>query len=308
MGVMSQKEREAARDRVVRQLGVGRIGAGDSATPIPPREGSPLAVRAADRLPIEEEITQIQAQYGYGEVWGRPGLPLRTRSFITMGILMALNESDQMGIHINNALNIGITPEEVHEALLHAGVYGGLSAWHNGFNVARYVFVARGILKKGSPASPASAGSAPRIMTQPERDEARERGRRALGVGKIGTGKAAPAMTPMAGSSAAVRASPRLPVEEEISKIQAQYGYGEVWGRPGLPLRERSFITVGILAALRESDQLHIHINNALNLGITPEEVHEALLQAGVYGGLSAWHHATNVARDVFVKRGILKP
>lgn len=72
-----------------------------------------------------------------------------------------------------------------------------------------------------------------------------------------------------------------LPLEHEINAIQAEYGYGEVWGRPALGYRIRSFITLATLQALVENDQLHFHINNALNLGITPEEVYEGLLQAG---------------------------
>jgi 4-carboxymuconolactone decarboxylase len=38
-------------------------------------------------------------------------------------------------------------------------------------------------------------------------------------------------------------------------------------------------------------------------LGIAPEEIHEALAQAGVYGGTSGWHNANNVARHVFAQR-----
>jgi 4-carboxymuconolactone decarboxylase len=56
---------------------------------------------------------------------------------------------------------------------------------------------------------------------------------------------------------------------------------------------------------MHENDQLHFHINNALNLGITPEELQEALVQAGVYGGTSGWNNASNVARDVLKQRGL---
>jgi 4-carboxymuconolactone decarboxylase len=47
-------------------------------------------------------------------------------------------------------------------------------------------------------------------------------------------------------------------------------------------------------------------VNNALNLGLTPEEICETLLHAGIYGGVSGWANAWNVARDVFVKRDII--
>jgi 4-carboxymuconolactone decarboxylase len=55
-------------------------------------------------------------------------------------------------------------------------------------------------------------------------------------------------------------------------------------------------------------DHLHVHVNNALNLGITPEEIHEVLAHTGMYAGLSGWNSGMFVARDVFVQRGIVEP
>ncbi|MFI5048118.1 MAG: carboxymuconolactone decarboxylase family protein, partial [Acidimicrobiia bacterium] len=59
------------------------------------------------------------------------------------------------------------------------------------------------------------------------------------------------------------------------------------------------------LQVMHENDQLHFHVNNALNLGITAEEIREALVHAGLYGGTSGWNMAQNVARWVFAERGI---
>jgi 4-carboxymuconolactone decarboxylase len=65
---------------------------------------------------------------------------------------------------------------------------------------------------------------------------------------------------------------------------------------------------VATLQAVNENDQLHYHLNNAINLDITPEELHEAMVHTGVYCGVSGWRNASNVARDVFLQRGIVKP
>jgi 4-carboxymuconolactone decarboxylase len=62
------------------------------------------------------------------------------------------------------------------------------------------------------------------------------------------------------------------------------------------------------LQALFANDQLHFHINNAVNIGISGEEIHEALAHAGVYGGVAGWRNAANVARDIFLQRGIVHP
>jgi 4-carboxymuconolactone decarboxylase len=302
---LDDDERAAAQDRIIEQLGVMRMGTHPGAPLLPAREVSPLAVTAASRLPIEDDVTAVQ-RYGYGEVWARPGLDLRTRSFITMGALQVLYESDQLHVHVNNALNIGISPEEVHETFLHAGVYGGLSGWHNATNVARFVLVQRGILDTGStPQYPTPASS---TSTRAARRAAAERIVAALGVGRLGVEPDAPPLAPLHGSPAAVKPSTTLPIEDEITALQEEYGYGEVWARPGLDLRTRSFITLGVLQVMHEKDQLHTHINVATNIGISPDEIHETFLHASVYGGLSGWHDATNVARDVFLQRGILKP
>jgi alkylhydroperoxidase/carboxymuconolactone decarboxylase family protein YurZ len=56
---------------------------------------------------------------------------------------------------------------------------------------------------------------------------------------------------------------------------------------------------------MHENDRLHFHINNAINQRISPEELREALVQAGVYGGTSGWNNASSIARDVFQPRRI---
>lgn len=299
---MSQEVREAAEARVRKLLGINRKGSKPGALPMPPRAGSPLSVTASTKRALDDEIYGLQ-QYGYGEVWGRPGLTIRERSFITMGILAGTRQSDQLGIHGNNALNLGITPEEISEILVHVGVYAGGSVWHEASNVVRYVFIERGVLEPGAgvtlvPAPP---------TTREQRRDASERVRREIGAGRMGTDAQAPRIAPLAGRPASITSAETLPIEAEIIQIQLEYGYGEVWSRPALGYRTRSLITVAVLQALRLDDQLHTHVNIALNLGITPTELHEVFLHTGVYSGVAGWQNATNVARDVFLKRGILE-
>jgi 4-carboxymuconolactone decarboxylase len=101
--------------------------------------------------------------------------------------------------------------------------------------------------------------------------------------------------------------SSTIPLGKELSWIGGAFGYGEVWGRTdALELRIRSFLTIALLQVMRESDQLQFHLNNALNIGISVEELMEALVQAGLYGGVSGWNLAWNVARYVFMQRGLV--
>lgn len=299
--MMTQAEREQAYERVRLELGVDRIGTGHGAPPLPPRQGRDRA-RPAEALPIEAEMLGVQ-MVEYGEIWARPGLDHRTRSFITVAVLAALGHEDQLYRHVNCALNIGITPEEIHEALLHTGCYSGLPAWENGAAVVGEVLVARGVLPAGSGAT--VEPKAP--MDHEDRRAAATRVMAALGLGRLGLDPDAAPASPMPGSPlAAVNVPGRLPFEQDAALINADYGYGEIWGRSGLELRTRSFITITVLQVMHENDQLHIHTNNALNLGLTPDEIFEALLHAGLYGGASGWHNATNVARHVLAQRGLL--
>lgn len=295
---MTQDERVAADVQVRRALGVNRKGTSPGAPMMPPRPGSALAVTAASTLPIDNEVYAIQL-FGYGEIWGRAGLGLRERSFLTLGLLVGTCQQDQLGIHVNNALNLGLTPEEISEVVLHVGAYSGLSTWHNGNNIVRFVFIERGILEPG-------AGARWVASTPTNRDQRRaatDRVQRALGEGRLGLEADAPILTPRPGGAVA---GGSLPVEADLREVQQEYVYGEIWSRPALDFRTRSMITVAVLQALRLSDQLHAHVNIALNLGVTADELHELFAHASLYSGSAGWNNAINVARDVFHQRGIL--
>lgn len=85
--------------------------------------------------PLQEWVTE----HCWGTVWTRPGLPLKTRSLINIGMLAALNRSHELAIHVQGALNNGCTREEIQEVLLQVGVYCGAPAAVEGFQVAAEV-------------------------------------------------------------------------------------------------------------------------------------------------------------------------
>lgn len=296
MGLMNTDERAAAEKLVREALGIDRVG-------MYSREQGDAAPECSDALlNMEREILGAQF-YALGEVWSRPALDLKTRCFITIAAVGALTRSDQLKVYVNAALNLGIPPEDILEALMQMGVYSGVAAASIGMDVARDVFTERGLRKPGT-----GAPLTPKVpMTSEERYEAFLRVGRDLGIGRIGRGPDAKLLKPLQTGPWSILAKD-LPLEGEIAQINGQYGYGEVWGRPALGYRIRSLITVSTLQALNQNDQLHFHLNNALNLEITPEELHEAMLQVGVYCGGSGWRNASNVARDLFLQRGIVQP
>ena len=75
-----------------------------------------------------------------------------------------------------------------------------------------------------------------------------------------------------------------------------------MWARDGLDLRTKSLVTLAILAALRQDEELELHLRATKNTGATAEEVKEMLLHVAVYAGIPAAHHATRIAKKVFAE------
>ncbi|HXY91840.1 MAG TPA: carboxymuconolactone decarboxylase family protein [Acidimicrobiia bacterium] len=78
-----------------------------------------------------------------------------------------------------------------------------------------------------------------------------------------------------------------------------QTAFGMIWSRPGLPVRDRSMITVAMLAALGHHEELRAHLNGALSVGLSRDELVEVLMQVAVYAGVPAAVAALRVAADV---------
>lgn len=77
-----------------------------------------------------------------------------------------------------------------------------------------------------------------------------------------------------------------------------RYAWGEIWERPGLARRERSLITIAMLAALGREAELKLHLGAARNNGVSRDELKETLLQVAVYGGVPAANTAFQLAEE----------
>jgi 4-carboxymuconolactone decarboxylase len=87
-------------------------------------------------LPARELLTE----FVWGKVWTRKGIDRRTRSFMNIGILTALNRPHELALNLRVAVTNGLSREEIGEALLHATAYCGAPAGVNSIAVARQVF------------------------------------------------------------------------------------------------------------------------------------------------------------------------
>lgn len=91
----------------------------------------------------------------------------------------------------------------------------------------------------------------------------------------------------------------------DLARYVVEFGFGDVYSRPGLDLRSRELATVAMLAALGTArPQLAVHLHGALNVGCTRAEVIEVLIQVALYAGFPAALNGVEVARAVFAERG----
>lgn len=95
-------------------------------------------------------------------------------------------------------------------------------------------------------------------------------------------------------------------VAPDFARYIFEFGYGDVYSRPGLDLRARMLATVAGLVCLgHAARELRVHIGSALNVGATREEVVEVIMQMALYAGFPAALDALMIAKEVFADRGL---
>jgi len=97
----------------------------------------------------------------------------------------------------------------------------------------------------------------------------------------------------------------KKPFDEDFQRLITEGAWGSVWSRPGLSHRERSMITIALLAALGHWDEVAMHVRATKNTGASPGDVMEAILHVAIYAGVPAANHAIKVARAAFAEIGV---
>ncbi|MET0233971.1 MAG: 4-carboxymuconolactone decarboxylase [Kibdelosporangium sp.] len=88
-------------------------------------------------------------------------------------------------------------------------------------------------------------------------------------------------------------------VTRDFQDYITRTAWGDIWSRPGLGRRERSLVTLALLAALQHEGELAMHVQAALRNGVTRAEISEVLLQVGLYAGVPTANRALAVAQEV---------
>ncbi len=90
------------------------------------------------------------------------------------------------------------------------------------------------------------------------------------------------------------------PFDRDFQTLITESAWGSVWSRSALSRRERSMITIALLAGLGHYDELAMHVRATKNTGATMSDVREALLHVAVYAGVPAANHAFQIAKRVY--------
>ena len=101
------------------------------------------AMAAADDF--NREFAELLNTYCWNDIWNRPGLERKTRSMLNLAMLTALNRGPELKLHVNGALNNGLSKEQIREVFLQAAIYCGVPAAVEAFRTAREVFKERGV-------------------------------------------------------------------------------------------------------------------------------------------------------------------
>lgn len=91
----------------------------------------------------------------------------------------------------------------------------------------------------------------------------------------------------------------------DLNRIAGEALFGSIWHRPALATMTREMITLTCLCAVQRENQLHRHINNALNQGMAAPTIVEVFIHASWYGGIPTALNAIGIAKEVFAERGI---
>jgi 4-carboxymuconolactone decarboxylase len=217
--------------------------------------------------PALEAYTQ---QNLYGDVWNRPGLSKRDRSLVTIAVLIARNQSMPLTYYMGQALDNGVKPSEISEAITHLAFYSG---WANAFAAigpAKDVFAQRGI---GPDQLPPVTG--PKLPL----NEAQEADRAARVEESAG------------------------PISPNLVKDTTDMLFRDLWLRPGLAPRDRSVVTVSSLIASGQTGQVGYHLGRAMDNGLTKEQASEVISHVAFCAGWPNAFSTVPVAKTVFDAR-----
>lgn len=225
----------------------------------------------------DPEMMAILQKFIFGEVFTVGELTVRQRELITCVTLAAMQTLPQLKAHSNAALNVGVTPVELREAMYLTAPFIGFPKMLNAVETVNGVFKDRGV------ALPLESEGR---VTEDGRHEKGAEIQDSLYPGGISS-----VMDGMPGD-----------MGRDVERFLTAYCFGDIYTRGGLDLKTREMLAYCILVAIGADSQLQSHYHGGLKAGNTPETMAAAVIQCLPYVGFPAAIKALKIIKDEYGK------
>nr|WP_319373983.1 carboxymuconolactone decarboxylase family protein [uncultured Methanobacterium sp.] len=223
---------------------------------------------------IAPDLAKYVIEFSFGDIYCRPGTTLKEKEIAVVAGLTAMgNAAPQLKVHINGALNVGVSTEELVEVILQMSSYSGFPSAINGINVLKEVLQEKNI----------------DFQPVPETQEGDRFSQGAEWLGKLDE------------NQVDVLKENFQDIAPDLTEFVVAFGYGDIYSRKNLNPKLRQIATIAALTCMGTAQpQLAFHIRAGLNVGLTREEIIETIILMVVYAGFPAAINGINTAKEVF--------
>ncbi|WP_321422705.1 carboxymuconolactone decarboxylase family protein [uncultured Methanobacterium sp.] len=223
---------------------------------------------------IAPDLSKYVIEFSFGDIYCRPGTTLKEKEIAVVAGLTAMgNAAPQLKVHINGALNVGVSTEELVEVILQMSSYSGFPSAINGINALKEV-----LQEKNMDFQPV-----------PEKQEGDRFTMGAEWLGKLDE------------NQVDVLKENFQDIAPDLTEFVVAFGYGDIYSRKNLDPKLRQIATIAALTCMGTAQpQLAFHIRAGLNVGLTREEIIETIILMVVYAGFPAAINGINTAKEVF--------
>ncbi|WP_297428738.1 carboxymuconolactone decarboxylase family protein [Clostridium sp.] len=231
---------------------------------------------------ISPDLMNYIIEYSFGDIYSREGLDLKSKEIAVVAALTALgNAQPQLKVHINGALNVGCTINDVKEVILQMSGYSGFPTCINAMNALKDVINERKIQGIND------------IFGEEPTNEVSPLQRYEVGAKEL---------SELDNNQVKVLEEAYNEFAPDLVKFVVN-SYADIIGRNNLSKRYRQIATIAALTALGNAQpQLKFHINAGLNIGLTADEIKEIMLLMTVYSGFPSAINGMNVLKEVLNK------
>jgi 4-carboxymuconolactone decarboxylase len=223
---------------------------------------------------ISPDLRKYIIEFSFGDIYSRDGTSLKQKEIAVVAALTAMgNVAPQLNVHINGALNVGCSVEEIVEVIIQMSSYSGFPSALNAINILKEVIKDR------------------KIVFEPVKQD-KNGDRFSIGVERL---------SQLEKNQVQILKDNLDDIAPDMVEYIIAYGYGDVYSRKNLSLKLRQIATIAALTAMGTAKpQLAFHIKAGLNVGLTKEEIIETIILMCVYAGFPAALNGIGTAKEVF--------